>query len=265
MASIQEKLDHLSVRGLDDFAFLVLVAVVFGVPAATVGWEGLFAVGLIFTLIGITFRSKDLFDAHFGRGMSAASDVVEEVVGIYAEKFGVETPKIRVQSRSGMKSDHGKEKYGYVIPNPFDRDIIVLNEVAEMWIESDVIDPTDKRDMLAVVAHEVAHVSQRPRTSLVQSLTLGVPFYVAAGASVVVSSFWIVVGFLILTAIVRKAWITFLFRRSEFDAEKKSVKLAGPEAVLEYYDDIDPVWQPLSSSPSQWSRVVYLEENGLLP
>lgn len=264
MSKVREKLAYVSLRGLDDFAFSIVLTIVFGAPAAVFGWQGLFTLGVFFTLLGITFRSKDIVDVHYSRGMDEADDTIEERVEIYAERLGIPTPEVRVQGRSGMKSDHGKEKYGYVVPNPLDRDIVVLNEVAEKWLVSTAIGPEEKQDMFALVAHEVAHVAQRPRTSLVQSLTLGVPFFVAAGASTVVSWLWAVVGVAVLAAIIRKGWITVLFRRAEFDAEKKSVELAGPDAVRGYYDDVEPVWYPFSSSPSQWCRVAYLEANGLL-
>lgn len=253
-------LNYLSLRGLDDFSFSIVLAAVFGAPAAFFGGKGLLAMGGFFTLLGVAFRTSELLEIEYGSGLDEPADIVKESVEMYAKRLGIETPKVRVQRRKGMKADHGKERYGHIVPNPLGQDIVVLNEIVEKWLKSDAINPEEKQDMLAVVAH----VSQRPRTSLVQSVTLGFPYFLAAGASVVLNSIWLVVGVVILLAVVRKAWITVLFRRSEFDAEKKSVELAGPEAVRDYYDDIDPIWHPFSSSPSQWRRVEYLEENGYL-
>lgn len=89
--STMDKLDYLSLRGLDDFAFSTFLAVIIGAPAAVVGWQGLFAVGLFIPLIAIIFRSKTLLKAHLGRGMREGDDVVKEIVDISAEELGIET------------------------------------------------------------------------------------------------------------------------------------------------------------------------------
>lgn len=44
---------------------------------------------VFFTLLGITFRSKDIVDAHYSRGMDEADDTIEEIVESSAERLGL--------------------------------------------------------------------------------------------------------------------------------------------------------------------------------
>lgn len=215
------------------------------------------------TLITLLFRTVDLVQARFNHDMVEASETTKELVKAFADKLEIETPEVRVRSRSGMKSGGGKEMYGYAAPNPFGRDVVILNEVAETVLESNV-DVEHKKDIISVVAHEVAHTGQRPQVSLIQTGTAGVPFVVAAVASLFTTSIGVMVGVAVLTAAIRKMAITLWTRRMEYDADVKAVQVAGADAVREYYGDAEPGWQPFSTSPSEWRRVNYLESKGLL-
>ena len=87
LLSVPERLRYLDLRAWIDFAFLIVLAVLPTSLVAGFGWKGLFVVGLIFTLLGFSFRAKNVIDTHFNRGMSESDGVVVEIVESYARSL----------------------------------------------------------------------------------------------------------------------------------------------------------------------------------
>lgn len=257
------KLRRVSLYDLDGQITSIAVTVILTTVGSIFYVKGLLVVAVLTTTITLASRSMDYVEAYRLHEMSEAGETTRELIEYFADQLNVETPIVRVQTRANMRMGGGKEMYGYAAPNPFGRDVVVLNEVADTVIEAR-IDAEDKKDVLSVLAHEVAHTGQRPRVALLQSLTVGVPYFVAACASFVTTYIHVLVGVAVLTAVVRRIILTYWSRQMEYDADVKAVELAGSEAVREYYDDVEPSWCPFSTSPSDWRRVQYLRSRGLL-